>query len=201
MFDEKAFREAIAYGREQRGVEFKGPGSSSDKAFLLKIVRAMIGMANKNDGGVVLVGVEDETLILKGLNKDQLETWTYDDVASRVKEYADPYIDFDLTKLEVDKLWVVAIEVQAFDDLPVICCKEGPELRRGALYVRRRGGKIETVEVPSHVEMREVIERAGMLMARRILRSSLDIYEEFKNVSEKEKQSQNEFDNELKDIK
>ena len=38
-------RTAIALGREQRNVEFKGPGVRTDKAFLAKVIRAILGMA------------------------------------------------------------------------------------------------------------------------------------------------------------
>jgi hypothetical protein len=55
----------------------------------------------------------------------------------------------------------VFINVAEFDELPIICKKEYPEiLRRGAIYVRSKRGKPETIEVPTEVEMREIIEMA-----------------------------------------
>jgi hypothetical protein len=65
--------------------------------------------------------------------------------------------------------------VREFADLPILCKREYPEvLRNGAMYVRRRG-KNETVEVPSHVEMREVLERAAEIKARAMLRTASKI--------------------------
>ncbi len=164
-------RTAIALGREQRNTEFKGPGERTDKTFLAKVVRAVLGMANKPDGGVVIVGIDDDgtALTATGLTPAQVATWGYDDLHSSISNYADPYVDFEVTVVALDGKEFIAIEVQEFTELPVICKRDYPgTLRNGALYVRRRG-KNETVEVPSHVEMREVIERAAEIIARKML--------------------------------
>ena len=164
-------RTAIALGREQRNTEFKGPGDRGDKAFLAKVVRAVLGMANKPDGGVVVVGVDDSgtALTATGLAAPQLASWGYDDLQSSISNYADPYVDFDVTAVDLDGKRFIAIRVQEFAELPVLCKRDYPgTLRNGALYVRRRG-KNETLEVPSHVEMREVIERAAEIAARKML--------------------------------
>jgi predicted HTH transcriptional regulator len=142
---------AIALGREQRNTEFKGPGLRSDKHFLAKVIRAILGMANKPDGGVVVVGVEDDDtrLLPVGLTPAELKTWTYDDLHSSVSNYADPYVDFEVVPIHLDGKDFVAIKIQEFSDIPVICKRDcGNTLRNGALYVRRRG-KNETVDIPS----------------------------------------------------
>lgn len=56
------------------------------------------------------------------------------------------------------------LDVREFEEVPVLCKREftdGPRqiLRRGACYVRRRD-KIETSEIPSQDEMRELITLA-----------------------------------------
>ncbi len=162
---------AIALGREQRSTEFKGPGKRTDRPFLAKVVRAVLGMANKPDGGVVVIGVDDSgtTLFATGLTPDQVATWGYDDLHSSISNYVDPYVELDVSVVTLDRKKFISIEVQAFAELPVLCKKDYPgTLRNGALYVRRRG-KNETIEVPSHVEMREVIERAAVIQASKML--------------------------------
>lgn len=219
MYRLEDFRQAVARGREQRGTEFKGPGSATEKMFLAKVIRAMLGMANKDDGGVVIVGVEETESGLnpRGLSPEQLYTWKYDDLASRVKEYADPYIDFEVTELQVDEHVVVVIEVQGFDALPVICkrsCEEAlPQepgkskkppktiLRDGALYVRSRGRRIESVEVPSHVEMREVVEHAAKIVARGIVGTFQDLLETARQTQRPVPSADTEFDHEVEDLK
>ena len=106
-------RTAIALGREQRSTEFKGPGMRTDKALLVKVIRAMLGMANKPDGGVVVLGVEDSgaTITATGLSPAELATWGYDDLASSVSNYADPYIEFDVTVVNLDGNQFVAAEI------------------------------------------------------------------------------------------
>ncbi len=164
-------RIAINLGREQRNTEFKGPGERTDKAFLAKVIRAILGMANKPDGGIVILGVDDDgtSLNATGLTVTQLRTWNYDDLHTSVSNYADPFVDFEVNKIDLDNKSFVAVEVTQFAELPVICKRDFQHiLRNSALYVRRRG-KIETVEVQSHVEMREVLERAAEVMARKII--------------------------------
>jgi predicted HTH transcriptional regulator len=172
MLTQEELKTAIAFGREQRGIEFKGPGKRSDKLFMAKVVRAMLGMGNKRGGGVVTVGVKDDGTNLDpiGLSHDELATWSYDDLAASVSNYADPYLDFDIARVELDGNTYVIIEVRQFDSTPVICKKSlEPTLRNGALYVRPRGKKIETVECPSHVEMREIIGLAAESRVRELL--------------------------------
>jgi predicted HTH transcriptional regulator len=165
-------RTAIALGREQRNTEFKGPGERSDKPFLAKVVRAVLAMANQSDGGVVVIGVDDDgvSLTATGLTPAQAATWRYDDVQSSVTNYADPAIDMDVKVVNLDGRDFVAITVSGFSELPILCKRDySGVLRNGALYVRRHG-KNESVEVPSHVEMREVIERAAEMVARKMIR-------------------------------
>ena len=179
MLTQEELKTAIAFGREQRGIEFKGPGKRSVKSFMAKVVRAMLGMANKRGGGVVVVGVEDDgtNLNLIGLSDDELATWSYDDLAASASNYADPYLDFEIARVELDGNTCVIIEVRQFDSTPVICKKShGVTLRNGALYVRPRG-KIETVECPSHVEMSEIIKLATERRVQERVRELLLIIE------------------------
>lgn len=173
MLTEDQLRTLISLGREQRGVEFKGPGTRDDKPFMAKVVRAMLGLANKRDGGVLVIGVADDgtTLAPIGLSESELATWSYDHVAAVVTNYADPYVTFSIASVPLDGNMFAVIEVEEFDSTPVIC-KKGYDsiLRNGALYVRPHG-KVETVECPTHVEMREVVDMATDLHARALLAS------------------------------
>lgn len=181
---EKDLRQAIMLGHEQRATEFKGPGTSSDKQFLAKVIRAMLGMSNKPDGGVVVIGVDEDGLELQptGLSAEELRTWTYDTLATHVSAHADPYLDFRLETIWMDDKVFVVVTVNQFDMLPVICKKDCfGVLRKGALYVRPRAGRVETVEVPSHVEMREILQIAAEAIAREIIASNERVYKRSPN--------------------
>ena len=200
---EGELRQAIAFGREQRGVEFKGPGKRTDRAFQAKVIRAILGMANKPGGGVVVIGVDDDGAALQptGLSTDELSTWSsYDDLATSVSTYADPYVDFDIATVEMDGKSFVAIEVTQFKELPVICKRdEKMVLRNGALYVRRRG-KNETIEVPSHVEMREVLRHAAEFVARDMVASHVLLEGHVQGTERTDQVSEKRFDAEVEDL-
>jgi len=155
-------------GHETHGVEFKGPGKRTDSAFLAKVVRAILGMANRRDGGVVIIGVEDDLLEPVGLEEDQADTWTYDALTTSVNEYASPSVSFDFEKKLYRERTFVILEVHEFAEIPILCAKDfhptnvkgaAPILRRGACYVRSRH-KPETSEIPSEEEMRDLLELA-----------------------------------------
>jgi len=174
------FRELLQPGYEPQGVEFKGPGSRDDSAFFAKIARAVMGMANRRDGGIVAIGVNetDSGLHADGLNAELLSTWGYDDVADALSKYIEPTVRFELELVRIEPAVIVLLHVNSFEDVPVLCKRDFERqrsggkseqiLRRGACYVRRPG-KRETSEVPTYEEMRELLD----LAAERRLRSFL----------------------------
>jgi predicted HTH transcriptional regulator len=186
-------QDAIALGREQRGVEFKGPGQRDDNDFMAKVTRAILGMANKEDGGEVVIGVEDQqsVLTLVGLSPAALATWKFDEVQSFLSNYVDPFVDIEVAPVTVGSLTAVVVTVRPFVESPVLCkkdyipskssdetdqtgatpsknSKKTPTLQAGALYIRGRG-KIETVRASTHTQMREVLDRAAEATARRLI--------------------------------
>lgn len=160
------FETLLNLGHEQNGVEFKGPGKRTDKDFAGKVIRAMLGMANRRDGGLVVLGVDSETLEAQGLEDQDVATWKYDHLATLVNEYASPSVRFVVdNKVRAGRTFLV-ITIDEFAEIPVLCCKDrhatsGKDLilRRGACYVRSRH-KPETSEIPSEEEMRELLEIA-----------------------------------------
>jgi predicted HTH transcriptional regulator len=168
---EDEFRESLAFGREQRNIEFKGPGPRTERDLLAKVVRAMLGMANKADGGYVIIGVKDDgqKLYPVGVSTSDIETWTYDDLASDMANYADPFLTFELNRLIIDGNTYAVVRVNEFEFTPVLCKRQYKDvLKNGACYVRSYQ-KMETIEVNSHILMRELIERATEIETRREL--------------------------------
>ena len=162
--DEREFREILAFGHEQHGIEFKRGGSrKNDKRLLAKVIRAAISMANRRDGGRVIIGVEEgdnNSLILNGVSQDDLPSWNHDDLADSIAEYADPSVNFEVESFKLEGKDFVILEVDEFDDFPVICKKNFDNvLRSGACYIRSRR-KPETVDIPTFVDMRDLLELA-----------------------------------------
>ena len=172
---EEQFSELIARGREQPSVEFKRPGLRTDKHLFAKVVRAILGMTNRRDGGYVIVGVEEipTGLVPTGLNQEELVTWKYDHVADGLASYADPSVEFDVVEVTVDSKTFIVIKVEEFAEVPVLCKKGYNKdkvvvLREGACYVRSRR-KPETIEVSTYADMRDLIDLATDKGVRRFV--------------------------------
>ncbi len=156
---EQLFAALVGPGYEQYGVEFKGPGARTERRLLAQVARAALGMANRADGGLVIIGVDDDGS-LAGLSDAELDTWSYDDVAASLAEYADPYVDLALQVLVYEDRSFVILHVAEFEEIPVLCKRDYPGvLRKGACYVRTRRIP-ETSEIPSQTEMRELLDLA-----------------------------------------
>ena len=166
---EQEFESLLARGHETNGVEFKGRGNRTDPVFLAGIIRAALGMANRRDGGFVIIGVESDTLDPVGFDDDEVESWlNYDELAEKVNEFASPSVHFELEAPTFRVRRFVIIRVHEFEDIRILCSRDfqrpgkgkgPPILRRGICYVRSRH-KPETSEIPSEEEMRELLELA-----------------------------------------
>lgn len=168
---EQEFEEILSFGYELRGIEFKGPGERLDKHFFAKVVRAVLGMANRRNGGRVILGVDDDAGRLSpiGLDTSDLATWKYDHVADGLAAYADPSVTFDLEVVQYKGASYVVLHVAEFEEVPVLCKKDYPDvLRQGACYVRSRR-KPETSEIPSQEDMRDLLEVATEKRLRRFI--------------------------------
>ena len=163
----------LKLGYERREFEVKGAGLRTDKHLLSKIVKAALALGNLQDGGHIIVGIDDKQMpqMQPGLSPAELATWVdYDSVAVAMRTYSDPSLRIGLQEHTLSNgVKVVAIEVFEFADLPHLCAKGyETELREGALFIRPRG-KPETTEVAGSVEMREVLELAFTKRLREFL--------------------------------
>jgi predicted HTH transcriptional regulator len=179
------FADLLALGHETPGVEFKGPFDRTDKPSFAKVVKAVLAMANRRDGGRVIVGVDEVadgagfSLRPTGLTEAQVRSWGHDDVAEQLGKFADPFVTFSTRSVRHDGRMFVLLDVGEFEEVPVLCRHPfDGVLRQGACYVRRRS-RIETSEIPTHVEMRELLDLATEKGIRRFLsrfhRAGIDI--------------------------
>ena len=162
--DERSIRDFIEAGKESRQLEYKQSVSWDEASIRMNIIKTILGMANTPDGGTIVIGMErqdDNLYIPKGTIEDHEKTFQNEDnMKDVVSNYADPYIEFDVGIYEYEEKNFVVFSISEFSELPVICKREYPDiLRRGALYIRSKR-KPETIEVPSQVEMRELLELA-----------------------------------------
>jgi predicted HTH transcriptional regulator len=164
----------ISQGHELSGLEFKGPGPVRDGRLVAQVVKAVLGMANRRDGGRVIIGVEDDGNAFSpiGISDDDLSTWTYDAVSDQVARYADPGVSFEIETRQYNGNRYLVIEVEEFSDIPVLCKRAYDDvLRDGACYVRTRR-KPETSDIPTHADMRDLLGLAIEKGVRQFLESA-----------------------------
>jgi predicted HTH transcriptional regulator len=170
---EQEMEELLLRGHEVTGVEFKAAGSRTSNVLWSKVLRALMGMANLQDGGLVIIGVSDNgnSLTPTGLTTDDLATWQYDHIATQLSLHADPSIEFEREVFDFRGKKLLILYVREFTEIPILCKKpltvDGRvELREGACYVRSKR-KPETAEVSNHEDMRALLELANAKLLRK----------------------------------
>lgn len=152
----------VYFGKEDRRREYKAPMPWTDELSRAKITKAILAMSNIKDGGVIVVGMrelEDETFSPDGLSDADASTFTHDDIAGYVKDYADPYVEFTVRQITCDGKRFACIQVKEFDESPVVCKRDGRGLEKGRIYTRPRT-KNESAPVSSYAEMRDILDMA-----------------------------------------
>ena len=168
--DNEALLELAFHGREERNLEYKQSMIWDEPATKAKITKSAMAMANLPDGGAIVLGVKEngETYSPIGMEIEHEESFKQDDVMDWVNGYADPYIELTVTLVSKDNKAFVVIQVREFDQLPVVCKKDGKAgLKRGAFFTRSRR-KYETTQIGSQTEMREILDLAVDKEIRRL---------------------------------
>lgn len=158
----------IQAGLETLGVEFKGPIPWTDPATRGKVLKAALAMANKRDGGVLIIGLSPEQgsdrHVLDGLDQEESVRFNTDDVAAFVNAYSNPNIDLRVERRQIDGHHIAAVVVREFADVPVMCARDYVVdgrviVRQGKLYCRSRR-MIESSEVQDVDDLRAILDLA-----------------------------------------
>lgn len=167
-------RELLAQGSESR-VDYKSarpaPSEPRPRAELAKHV---IGLSNRKDGGYLLIGVEDSTLVPTGLGDAEVASWDAARIHPWLATFAAPapVVQVIRGSLEDGKV-LVALRVLPFDEQPLVCTKtvldtrNRPITREGSIYIRNE--VTQTREVSTEAEMRELLGRAYVKRGERLL--------------------------------
>ncbi|HTW90275.1 MAG TPA: ATP-binding protein [bacterium] len=149
-------------GVETQHVDFKAPIEWN----VLTFVRHILALSNVQDGGFLIVGVEQDArghFVRKGVTPDQSASYVLDEMRDQISPFADPHVSFrvDCVK-DAGGLEYVVIEVLPFDEVPVICCKESAKTHVGSIYYRTRDRRVESAPISNSNDMRDVVERAAI---------------------------------------
>jgi predicted HTH transcriptional regulator len=160
--------EALLEGADETdSLEFKGPMKWNKNS----LVKDILAMSNLQDGGRIVFGVEDGTYVRIGMSEDEVSSFNLDIMKDQVAEYADPYVSFrkEVATDKQERKYVV-LTIASFDELPVICKKDGPDLQKGTVYFRSKTQKPQSARVSNSNDMREIIEVAAVRRMQRLRR-------------------------------
>jgi len=200
---EEDFIEIMGLDHEVNGVEFKSPGPMTNRQLVMRVIKAILGMSNRRDGGTIIIGVEDNQGVLNpiGLPPSDLNEWTHDALSDRVANYADPNATFTLEKREYEGNSYVVLAVEEFSDVPVLCKRDYDDLlRAGACYVRPRR-KPETTEIPTQADMRDLLDLATEKGVTRFLERAKGVGLFISPTIETSTSDQDRFDEQLGDLR
>lgn len=174
------FAELVAAG-EAPGVEFKNARARTD-ASVIEVIKAALGMANRRDGGLIIIGVEDNGTAT-GLDAAQAATWANPDhIRQTARPYADPFIYIDSETKTVaaagllQGLTFIVLKVKEFEELPALCARGATHhntvyLVQGACYVRPNHMPATTA-VADQTQFRALLELAIEKGVRKFLRTA-----------------------------
>ncbi|MDH5714934.1 MAG: ATP-binding protein [Candidatus Aminicenantes bacterium] len=159
--------ELIQSKQETKNLDFKKyfnwKKASNDEK--LMIVKHILSMANTKDGGKIIFGVEDRTFKLKGLPKNNYESFDQTEVNNFLQNYTDPKFYCQVYKEEINGKLIVVIDVPEFEELAIICAKDAFSqnktkhiLKKGQIYIRTKKASSEAIS--SSYEMKELLELA-----------------------------------------
>jgi hypothetical protein len=200
----------IIRGSENPGLEYKDSMNWKHWETKLKVIRAMLAMANHIRGGVIVLGVKESCgrFDPQGMILDDFNSFNYDSIGRVIRKYSDPLVEFDFLadtiEIESQERRFIVIQVKESIE-PTICIKYGlknkevghhPQnicLRENAVYIRSKA-PIESREVATLGEWRELINRCVEKNKEELFFkiNQLDL------LPKKEQLDLNKFDNDLK---
>lgn len=156
---------------ESQSVDFKqsAPWSTLES----KIIRTALAMANLRDGGIIIIGVSEsgDRWERTGISDEDLTTYEVDHVIEGVHRFASPSVSVRLILVPYESRNFLTVQVFEFTDTPIVCRRDGPGLKQGAVYVRPPG-VARTTEIRSADQMHDLLELAAEKRARRILETA-----------------------------
>lgn len=164
------FEELLTGAQETDALEFKGAMHWNRDS----LVKDILAMANVIDGGRIIIGIQDKTLAREGLTEDQVNSFNIEKMRDSVAPFADPGVVFNC-KFTSDRsgLRFVVIEVEPFTELPVICKKDGKDVKAGTIYFRSKNRRPQSARISDSSEMRELVLRSAALSVKALKRYGL----------------------------
>lgn len=163
IMDTYEFESLVEGASESASLDFKTAMNWSKS-----LIKDILAMSNIQDGGRIVVGISDD-LNRVGLSEEQIASFNEESIKDQVAEYADPYVSFNI-KVAKDRngLKYMVISVNEFDEIPIICRRDGEDIKRGDIYYRSKSGRSASKRIANEYDMRDILDRAAVkLMSKR----------------------------------
>lgn len=135
----------------------------------IRFIKDILAMANLRGGGYIIIGIKQSGngFEREGVKEEHLITYDIDIMKDQINIYADPFVDFDLYKHKAkDNKWYVVIAVKEFVDIPIICKKDGRDLRKATIYYRNQDRRPESGPISNSYDLRNLLELAAVKMMK-----------------------------------
>ncbi len=142
----------VAQKTETRSLDCKTSFSwdTADHDAKCELVKDILAFLNTQDGGQIVVGVEDDTLEPVGMTDADFTSFDVTKVNDFLHRYTDPQSSCEVQKLTFSGLKFVVINVLEFKDIPIICKKAANSskdpsktiLKLGGVYTRTRRRRV-----------------------------------------------------------
>lgn len=154
-------------GNETQTLDFKRSCAWGAVTF----AKDILAMSNVQQGGTIVVGVIEESdgsYTRQGILAEHKSTYTTDMIMDHMASFADPHVSVSV-KFPKDKNGTeyVAIIVEPFREVPVICKKNSSDTHAGEIYYRNRDGRPNSARVSNSYDMRDIIDRAVVKSTQR----------------------------------
>ena len=200
---EERARTALQLPLELADVEFKQDGSFEDLKY--KICKAAMGMANLRDGGLIVIGVSQDSqrrFVVDGMAAHTILTYVQEIVLQFVTAYASPPVELRVvSQFMHDGKSFVLIAVSPFDRTPVVChnttptgLKKPDQMNAGDFFIRTSNPAGTSKAVRADM-IQDLLQIAAGRRAAEIIRSLNEGGVRFDQVS-----TTSRFDGEVEDI-
>src|SRR5580698_9420835 len=160
MLSNTQLEDLLSQKTETKNLDCKASFSwrDADNDTKCELVKDILAFMNTQNGGVIVIGVQDDTLEPVGMTESDFASFDTTKVNDFLHRYTDPKASCEVQKLTSGGLRFVVINALEFSDSPIICKKAANSskessktiLNLGGVYVRTE--KATSVLVPTSEE-------------------------------------------------
>ncbi|PIR19991.1 MAG: hypothetical protein COV45_08435 [Deltaproteobacteria bacterium CG11_big_fil_rev_8_21_14_0_20_47_16] len=175
---ETLLKQLLGIKAETQNLDFKLNlnWKNASKRARLEIVKDVLSIANVQDGGHIVVGVDDSTYEPVGVDSETFASFDVTSFNQFLQSYADPVFSCHIHKIGEDKeRKFVIIDIPEFQEIPIIAKQDGHDsdgnqiIKSGQVYYRTE--KATCGIISSAQDMRELLGRALMKRKQDLLHS------------------------------